>query len=446
MVTFYKAQKKNTNIEKAVDFLCTDLDLHARAVGKINGTACFVEGVIPGEVARITPYKKGNIMQGELLRIIKSSPQRKEPFCPIQNKCGGCPLYYLDEKQALQAKIDGIKKIFAKTPQYELGEPDFIYSDNYKGYRRACRLSARSDHKKIILGFRENKSHSTITPKSCEILTKRLNVLIEPLNTLVNKLEAKKQVGHVELMDADNIAAACIRFTAIISNKDKELLVNSAKELNIYLSILEPYVHEITKKEHIKETCLYSPQDLYVSVNNLKLKLRPTSFLQVNKKVNEAMVQKALEYSNVTSEHKVLDLFCGLGNFTFPFATKAASVVGVDVVDDMIKLANENSIALGLSNTKFAIANLDEDIKAQIWTKEKYDLAILDPGRSGALKATEYVVKMKTKRIIMVSCNPLAAARDCVILKKAGYNLQKYAIFDMFPYTTHVEVMLVFSL
>lgn len=446
MVTFYKAQKKNTNIEKSIDFTCTDLDLHARGVGKVNGVTCFVEGVIPGEVARITPHKKGNIIEGELLRILTSSPQRKEPFCLIQNKCGGCPLYYLDEKQALQAKIEGIKKAFAKTTKYELGDPDFICSDTSKGYRRACRLSARSDHKKIILGFRENKSHSTITPKNCEILTKRLNVLIEPFNSLVNKLEAKKQVGHVELIDADNIAAACIRFTTIIKNKDKEILIDFAKELNIYLSILEPYVHEITKQEHIKETCIYSPQELFVTVNNIKLKLRPTSFLQVNKQVNEVMVQKALEYSNVTSEDKVLDLFCGLGNFTFPFAAKANSVVGVDVVEDMIKLANENAQSLGLNNTKFAIANLDEDIKAQVWTKEKYDLAILDPGRSGAYKATEYVAKMKTKRIIMVSCNPLAAARDCVLLKKAGYNLQKYAIFDMFPYTTHVEVMLVFTL
>lgn len=446
MVTFFKATPRKTTKEKSVDFICTDYDLHGRGVGKINNITCFVEGVMIGEKARITPKKKNNIIEGDLIKIISQSPERKSAFCSIQDKCGGCPLYYLDEDVAIQAKLKGIKKLFAKTSGYELADPDFIYSNKEKNYRRSCRLSLRSDHKKIVLGFRENKSHSIVKVDTCAVLTTRLNSLLEPLSSLVNKLEAKKKVGHIELVDADNIAGLAIRLTDKINFQDQQILLNFAQEQNIYLSILEPYVHEIDKKEYLKETKIYSPCDLFVNIDNLQIKILPTSFLQVNKKVNEQMVNKALDYAKVDANFKVLDLFCGLGNFTFPFAKRVKGIVGVDVVSQMINLATENATNLGINNVKFAIANLDETLNGQNWTKEQYDLAILDPGRTGAYKAAEFVSKLKIKRIIMISCNPVVASRDCSILNKNGYKLEKYAIFDMFPYTTHIEMMLVFSL
>ena len=158
------------------------------------------------------------------------------------------------------------------------------------------------------------------------------------------------------------------------------------------------------------------------------------------------MIDAVIEGCALNAESKVLDMFCGLGNFTLPIAKRAHSVVGVDIVRDMIEKAKANALKNNLDNVSFVNTDLEDKFENQIFAKQNYDVVVMDPGRSGAKRATVFCARMKPKRIVLISCNVLAASRDIVELLKVGYKIESWSVFDMFPRTTHIETMFVFSL
>ena len=449
MVTFYKPVKKTVE-KKAVKVTCTDLDLQGRGVARGDKFVYFVDGLMPGDTANVlTDLVKGKIAQATITKIITPSKDRLKPDCELSGTCGGCPLSHIPVKMLLDSKIEGIKRLFSKTLNQEFTAPSFAHTSDATAYRRACRFAIRGDHGKLYLGFRQEKSHNLVKVTKCVTLTDRINAAIEPLNKVINKLEGKANLGHIELIDSDGLLGILFRITKTLSDKDTALLETVATQLNAVISVVEPYKDPlaITKIETTRERIISGSLDsLYINSLGVQIKCKPSSFVQVNAKVNEKMLNTVLGMLALNSDSKVLDLFCGIGNFTMPIAKTGASVVGVDIVSKMIEDARNNAKEQGLLNAKFEVADLEELFENQSWAKAPYDAVVMDPGRQGAKRATLFLIKKKVKKIVLISCNPLAASRDTLELINAGYKIEQWGVCDMFPRTAHVEMILEFVL
>lgn len=539
MVSFYQAEKKSV-AAKAMEVTCSGLDILGRGVCKHEGKVYFVDNVLPGEVVRIVPQRSGEkllsgagekVQLATVSKMVQSSPERCTDSCTLSSQCGGCPLAHMSSSMALQAKVVGVSKLLFKSvlqgtleaksakvsaahgssklgknstikqalaqkqanakniarqkeiqaqtkeAASEVLKPAFVQQSKDLGYRRACRLAVRADHGKLYLGFREGKTQDLVPIDSCLVLTERLNTLLRPLQVLINKLEGKKTIGHVELLDTDGAAGVLLRLTKTLTSGDEELLRDFAAREHVVLSVLEPF-KQLDDSEVVRERLIYDEGDaaasaaagveaavpegagagagagagvplssaLYVQSGECKIYCSPSSFVQINASMNEQMIKRVLEAVAPHEGQKVLDLFSGLGNFALPVAKAGASVVGVDIVNDMVRRATFNAQCNGVaSRARFYAADLEAPFEAQLWAKEHYDVVILDPGRIGAKRAVHYLVKMQTQKIVMISCNPLAAARDCSQLLAAHYKISSWGAFDMFPRTRHIEIMLTFT-
>ncbi|ECL7749099.1 23S rRNA (uracil(1939)-C(5))-methyltransferase RlmD [Salmonella enterica] len=226
-----------------------------------------------------------------------------------------------------------------------------------------------------------------------------------------------------------------LRHTAPLSAADKEKLERFSHSEGLSL-FLAPF-------SEILETV--SGEAPWYDSHGLRLAFSPRDFIQVNEAVNQQMVARALEWLDVRAEDRVLDLFCGMGNFTLPLATRAASVIGVEGVPALVEKGRENAIRNGLHNVTFFHENLEEDVTKQPWAKNGFDKVLLDPARAGATGVMRHIIKLKPIRIVYVSCNPATLARDSEALVNAGYEVTRLAMLDMFPHTGHLESMVLFE-
>lgn len=510
MVNFYKADKK-VAAPKALEVQCDSLDILGRGVCKKDGIVYFVDNLLPQEVARIVPIvnkqtskekNKDNVFEAKVSKYLTLSEQRREQSCPLQDQCGGCPLEHAPCNMVLDAKVEGVSKLFTKsvyqgtknllTPKASVSsgtskfgknstikqvlaakqaakknakvskdveekaqnnansieKPAFVQSSAEIGYRRVCRLAIRADHGRMFLGFREEKNQSLVPVSQCEVLTDRINAIIPKLQDLVNKVSAYKNIGHVELLDSDGALGVLFRMTCKLDPKDEAILVKFAQENQVVFSVLEPF-KQLDDTEVVRERILNEEDasSMYVTAGDCKIVCTPSSFVQVNRKMNDFMISTIMQELPDLADMKVLDLFCGLGNFSLPLAKANAQVVGIDIVSQMIARANDNARANNIDekHARFFVADLEEPFESQLWAKDQYDLVIMDPGRMGAKRAVTFMSKLKPKKIIMISCNPLAASRDIVQLVQSKYRLVKWGAVDMFPRTRHIEIMSFFE-
>ena len=444
MAVFYKPQSKDKTL-KSFEALCTALDIHGRGVDKHEGRIWFVPGVMEQEKFRaLVVNQKEQVGTAKLVKLLTVNKERRAVDCPLLEKCGGCPLEHLPLKKALEAKIQGIKKLFSRVLKEDLGEPSFIEESVEDAYRRVCRLSTKTDHGKVYLGFRSAFSQNLVPIDKCKVLEDRMNDILEPLRKFINSLKGKKTIGHVELVSSDGALGILLRLTSNLDPDDEVLCQAFAKDRGILIFVQEPSKHFITQEEVLNERVVAGdPHELYLNVKGYKIIFTPSAFVQINKVINEKLQDRVLEALDLKGEECVLDLFCGLGNFSFPIAKTGASVVGVDIVRSMVEEANLNAQNFGLEKLKFCVADLEDDFEKQMWAKQNYDAVVLDPGRSGAKLACQFLSKLKPKLAVMISCNPLAASRDVAQLVQGGYKIKSWGVFDMFPRTSHVEMMLV---
>lgn len=443
MAIFYqrtKSQKNHKIIAK-----CQSLDLQCRGVCSCAGETFFVNGIMLGEEVELSVTSRKN-RTARIHKLKEPSDLRRVPDCSLAEKCGGCPLSYMPAEMTFKAKVSGIQRLFTKTIKESFAEPSFVVTSPEHGYRRVCRLATRRDHGKVVVGFRNSFSQDVVAVDKCLVLTERLNAVVSPLTKCINQLpHVKKTLGHIELVDSAGAVGVYIRFTDLLQPKEEEMLKSFAKESypQLVIYVAEPYKN-IMGDEELKERCISENSDeFYLFLDKYKVTFSPSAFIQINEAVNVQMVQKVLDAVQPKEGAKVLDLFCGLGNFSFPLAASGATVRGVDIVSSMVKAGNDNAALHGLSNLSFSVANLEEDFEKQLWAKDQYDAVVLDPGRSGAKRVSLFLGKLKPPLIVMISCNPQAAARDVTELVKAGYRVESWGVFDMFPRTTHVEMLLV---
>lgn len=445
MVSFYKPQPRQARPSFELD--CTSLDLRCRGAGRAGGKVWFCEGLLPGELGKVQE-RGGHTAEAVLLRRLSTSPLRRLPDCPQQHACGGCPLQYIPPDLALRSKTEGIRRLFARSCAVDLGECAAVVPSPEPGYRRACRLSACRDHGRLHLGFREAKSHKLSELRECLVLAPRLGALLLPLAQQLNRLDARFDLGHAELLDSDDLAAVNLRFGCILGEADCGRLREFAAQQHCLVSLTEPVPAGPAVPAGAEEELMAlrliagEPQRCFVHAGALELRCLPSDFVQVNQKVSAALTQMVTAAFGELAGQRLLDLYCGLGNFSLPLAAAGAEVCGVDIVREMIRRAQENAARLALSRAEFVCADLSLPFASRDFAKKEYDAVLLDPGRSGAAEAMAFVCRRKIRRVVLVSCNPRAAARDCSALFRAGWHVRDWAVFDMFPRTSHIEMLL----
>ncbi|HDZ8857258.1 TPA: 23S rRNA (uracil(1939)-C(5))-methyltransferase RlmD, partial [Aeromonas dhakensis] len=250
------------------------------------------------------------------------------------------------------------------------------------------------------------------------------------------RLKSQRELGHAELIQAEQGILMLLRHTGRPTEADRAQLIEFAKVqgIDLYLQAADEQIEPLHQQ--------FSPS---YSLDGLSLAFAPGDFIQVNGPVNQRMVEQALNWLEAGKDDKVLDLFCGIGNFTLPLARQAREVVGVEGELAMVARAEENARRNGIENARFYKADLSGDIAGMSWAREGFDLVLLDPARPGAFEVMEHVVKLSPRRVVYVSCNPVTLARDSQVLVKGGYRLVRLGMLDMFPHTGHLESMALFE-
>lgn len=438
MAQFFKPQKKSTQPQR-IEFTVDTLDHHCVGIGRHQGKAIFVEGALPGETikARITEDKK-QYGHAALQQVVTPAANRIAPFCSHYRECGGCSAQHMSVADQQAAKAAGLVNLFERLGNISAPVLESVLTGEERAYRRVCRLAIKFDKngRCTRVGFRRRNSNDLVEIKGCPVLAEPLSALIAPLRECLNRLKSQRELGHAELIQAEQGIMMLLRHTGRPNETDRAQLVEFAAEqgIDLYLQAADDKIVPLHQQ--------FEPS---YSLDGLSLAFAPGDFIQVNGPVNQQMVDQALSWLGASKDDKVLDLFCGIGNFTLPLARQAREVVGVEGELAMVARAEENARRNGISNARFYKADLSGDIVGMSWAREGFDLVLLDPARPGALEVMEHVVKLSPKRVVYVSCNPVTLARDSQVLVKGGYRLVRLGMLDMFPHTGHLESMALFE-
>lgn len=425
----------------------TDLSHEGRGIAHVDGKTVFIDDALPGELVEWRRMKRGrNFDEGQLLRVIEPSPERVEPRCVHFGMCGGCVLQHLSVEQQLQFKqkqlMDSLTRIGKVTPQDVLPP---LQAGTWN-YRRRARLAARWVPKKnrTVVGFRERSTPYIADLQRCEVLQPPMDRLLVPLSELVTALSIRNRVPQIEVAVADNAVALVVRVLEPLTEADTELLRRFGREHSVQM-FLQPGGYEtVAPMDEV------APLEYRLPAFDLTLQFLPTDFVQVNGPLNLQMIDRAMTLLAPTANDRVLDLFCGLGNFSLPLARRAGQVVGVEGEAGLVERARANAARNGLTNARFYTANLaDEAIASAQFTAQwtgKFDKVLLDPPRAGAKEVLPVVAKSGADTVLYISCHPGSLARDAgILVHEHGYKLRAAGVMDMFPHTAHVESAALFT-
>ncbi len=414
-----------------------------RGVARVEGKTVFVDGALPGEEIsfRYTARKK-SFDEGEVAEIHQPSPDRVTPRCPHFGLCGGCALQHLAPMAQIRSKqqvlLDDFQHIGGVTPATLLPPLEGLHW----GYRRKARLGVKYVIKKgrLLVGFRERRSPYLADLSRCEVLHPSVGERITQLAELIGTLDLHDRIAQLEVAVDDQHTALVLRNLAPLTESDRARLIEFAQQQQLWL-YLQPGGNDTV-------TPLW-PEQMELSYRlgafEVEFGFGPTDFTQVNYEINQQMVERAVALLDPQPTDRVLDLFCGIGNFSLPLARRAAEVVGVEGASESVVRARQNAERNGITNAQFHAADLTTDLAAAPWWRGGFDKALLDPPRSGAQETLEQLAKLKVGRIVYVSCNPATLARDAgILVKEYGYRLEQAGVMDMFPHTAHVESIALF--
>jgi 23S rRNA (uracil1939-C5)-methyltransferase len=422
-----------------------DLAHDGRGVARAGGKAVFIEGALPGERVRYRILKRRKQMdEAGLVEVLSASPDRVVPRCAHFGICGGCSLQHLSAAAQLAAKerqlLENLQRIGNVQPARVLAP---LRGPGW-AYRRRARLGVKYVHKKgrVLAGFREREKPYIADIKRCEILLAPLATLPEELAALTETLEIRERIPQVEVAAGDEATALVFRVLQPPGPEDLEKIAafGAARGLQIFLQ-----TGGLDSVRPLRED--YAPLNYAVDGGSVVIEFGPVDFIQVNREVNASMVDAAMTLLQPEPADAVLDLFCGLGNFTLPLARRARQVLGVEGDAQLVAKARANAARNGIGNAAFAMENLFEPQSFGAWSKEQYDLVLLDPPRAGAAELLTRVGHWHPRRVVYISCHPGSLARDAgTLVSEHGFTLTAAGVMDMFPHTTHVESIAVFEL
>jgi 23S rRNA (uracil1939-C5)-methyltransferase len=417
-----------------------------RGIAAVSGKKVFVAGALPGETVEFIRRKsRRNFDEAELLAVIEPSADRIEAKCEAFGRCGGCSLQHVSEdyqrsikEQTLRDNLQRIGKVEPEVWLQPMIGPVW-------NYRRRARLAVKDVPAKgrVLVGFRERHAPFITDMHRCEVLTSPVDGMIDALSELVAKLSIRARLPQIEVAVAENALALVFRVLDEPGDADREHLIafGAAHDCRIYLQPGGLDSLQLIQPDNDDESLYYTLPEF-----DIKVDFEPVDFVQVNSDINQRMVHFAIEQLQTGPEDRVLDLFCGIGNFSLPLARRSGTVLGIEGEKTLVTRASDNARKNGLDNVEFRVADLSKIDGSEAWVKAGWDRVLLDPARSGAAEVVARMSLLAPERIVYVSCHPGTLARDAgTLVHEQGYTLESAGIIDMFPHTAHVESIAVFK-
>lgn len=423
----------------------TKLSHDGQGIAEIDGKKIFIAQALPQEEVTFEyTYVKKQYAQGKALFVKNFHAARVEPRCEAFTRCGGCSLQHMDTEAQIQLKTNTVRELFQSVAKVhpEAWLPPFVGMP--WGYRKKARLGVRLVLQKggALVGFREKFSNKIAVINACEVLDPKMGNLINALRVLMFELSIVEKIPQIEIAIGEDRYAVVLRHLIPFKSADMEKLRIFCQQHTVALYSQPSGVDSLT--------LLYPDKDPFLlhytlKEQNLTFFFHPLDFTQVNPHINQQMVTEAVFQLDLHPHENVLDLFCGIGNFTLPLAQRAHKVVGVEGNESAIVRAKLNAEYNELS-AQFYINDLSKPPFSNSWALDKYDKILLDPSRAGAKEIIPWIGAKNPKRIVYISCNPATLARDSgELVQRFGYVLKSIRIIDMFPQTAHVECMAVFA-
>jgi 23S rRNA (uracil1939-C5)-methyltransferase len=416
-----------------------------RGVARVDGKPVFIDGALPGEkVSFVYTDIRRDYAEGKVETVLEPAPGRVEPRCPSFGVCGGCSLQHLagaaqiEEKQKLL--VEQFRRI-GKIGEVPLFPP--LTGPSW-GYRHKARLGVKNVPRKgrVLVGFRERSSPYIADLEFCPVLHPKVGERLRDLSELIGGLSLGDRLPQIEAAVGDERTALVFRVLEDPTEADLQRFREFGARLgfDIYLQRHGP--------DSVAALYPESPPLLSYTLpeQEVEFRFKPTEFTQVNVDINRKMVGRVMEILAPEPDDSVLDLFCGLGNFTLPIAKRAGFAVGVEGGREAVERARQNAGDNGIGNAEFHVADLTQPLEGMAWANRRYDKILLDPSRAGAEEVLAGVPQWGASRIVYVSCNPATLARDAgILVHRHGYRLIRAGVMDMFPQTAHVESIALFE-
>lgn len=442
-----------------IDIEITGMTHEGLGVGKSDGMVVFVQGAIDGEIVKAKVIKTTKTYA--VARIegwLQKSPFRQEPFCAVYKRCGGCSLQHMTYSKQLEFKhrvvtdnlerIGGFKDIQVK-PVIGMEDPRY--------YRNKAQYPVGMGEKGAIAGFYARRTHEIIATENCGIQDTASEAL---RNTVLEKMQefgfspydektGKGLLRHIVTRVAfstGDIMVILVVTTENIPGLDRmiqHILSKNPMVKSIILNIN-------TRRDNVilgdRVITVHGSNTLIDTLGPFQFHISPLSFYQVNPIQTVVLYEKAVEFAGLTGTETVYDLYCGIGTISLFLSRQAKQVIGVEVVDEAVRAARRNADLNGIENTEFYTGLAEEVVPILYSQGKKADVVVVDPPRKGCdKKLLETMVQMQPKRIVYVSCNPSTLARDLKYLGENGYSIKAVQPVDMFPWSEHVETVVLMS-
>lgn len=433
-----------------------DVNHMGKGVAKIDNFVIFIDGAISGDIAEIKiTEKKKNFAIGKLLKIIKGSENRINPSCSHYEKCGGCQLMHMDYKEQLHFKknlvINELNRAGVNTQGVMIN--DTLGMDNPFRYRNKTAFSVTKINNEIYIGPYEQGSYNTVDIEGCLIQSNEADEAISLFKELMikynidvyDKKSGKGTVRNIVIRNNRKNELMFIMVTNVEDFKNKDLLV---KELAFRNPIIKTIIQNINSKNTNlvmgrKNITMYGEGTINDTIDDLNFTISPETFFQVNPLQTEKLYQTAINYAEINKDDVCFDIYCGIGTISLMAAKHAKKVYGVEIVEQSIINARENALKNKISNSEFYAGKAEEVVPKLYKQKVKADVVIVDPPRKGCEKEViDTIINMSPKKVVYVSCNPSTLARDIKLLEEGGYSLKKVQPVDMFPWSVHVETVI----
>ncbi len=429
------------------------LDQEGRGVAHVDGKAMFVEGALPGEVVTVTILKeRPSFTVARVATVHRANASRVTPRCPHFGVCGGCTLQHAHPALQVAAKQRALEDALVRIGRVRPATMLAPIEGPAWGYRFRARLSVRHVVKKggMLIGFHEKKSSFVADMTECHVLPPHLSALLPSLRELVGALSLRDRLPQVEVAVGERagttVYALVLRILAPLSAEDETRLRNYADANGVEFWLQTGGPATVVPFHPPRATIAYTLPEFAVT-----MPFGPAEFTQVNNSINRVLVRRAVALLAPQAGERVADYFCGLGNFTLPIARSGAQVLGIEGSLPLVRRAEENAASNGLeSRARFAAANLFAVTPESIALLGRFDRALIDPPREGAIELVKSLPARSEhgglQRIVYVSCAPGTLARDAgVLVHERGYTLLAAGVVNMFPHTAHVESIAVFG-
>jgi len=418
-----------------------DLTHDGSGVANLDGRRVFVADALPGENVEIVLRKRRRKLQeADLVRVLTPSPSRVAPECEYFGRCGGCALQHLEHSAQVAFKQNVVAETLKRIGRVEPAQWLPAVASEPWHYRRRARLGVKyvTGKGRVLVGFRERAGPYITDMRRCPVLAAPLGDLLGELAALIEGSSIKDRIPQIEAAVADDAAALVLRVLAAPGAADEQAFRDFGVRHGVDVYVQPGGPGTVTALGTAR------PLKYRLAEFGLTLEFLPTDFVQVNARVNAELVATAVRLADIRPTDRVLDLYCGLGNFSLPLAQRARELTGVEGEAGLVARAVRNAGLNDIANTRFITA----DLTSADWSfyREPWDVVVLDPPRTGAEAPIAEMGRSRPRRIVYVSCHPATLARDAqVLVERNGYRLTTARVFDMFPHTNHIEALALFE-